>query len=455
MVDLENLKDIENENILSKKEDKADSEDGESSTSPKSIFENESGKDNSLKRPHGEINNEINTKKLKSSPDPGEEEDSEMPSDIKIAKKKVKKKLKKLTTNQLEDMMAEIAVEYLTTNKCSLGKMRQEMLSYKADMIKYEQEFSRLKELQSELTSELRECTEWAERNNTPIRHKKVRNVGVQKNKSSKSSEEPIQKSPQPTKATNSQQINALNAQSSKLHKTQKSNGQQVMMANGKKMIIANGQKLMMANGQNVMMVNGQQVIRMKTQPGQNMNSQQRVILNSQQSKIGNIQPAFRQLLVKRANTVNAIQTKHIHEEQNTRMNTQQNQDMREHDPLALTPMQSTLKLPPPRLFLKVEGDLKGIYVTWTFNGSMSEHAPIQKYQLFVDPQAAKVNPEWKKIGDIGPKPLPMKCTITYNNTFTTDQRYHFKIRATDVHNREGEFSNIGSICISSYGISY
>jgi hypothetical protein len=52
----------------------------------------------------------------------------------------------------------------------------------------------------------------------------------------------------------------------------------------------------------------------------------------------------------------------------------------------------------------------------------------------------------WKKVGDVNALPLPMACTLTQ---FMKGNKYHFAIRAQDIHSRVGLFSDPQSITLT------
>ncbi|KAK8759243.1 hypothetical protein V5799_003125 [Amblyomma americanum] len=88
----------------------------------------------------------------------------------------------------------------------------------------------------------------------------------------------------------------------------------------------------------------------------------------------------------------------------------------------------------------------KGLVLSWnmTFN---SLYADIQTYQLYAyqETNAAPATSFWKKVGDVRALPLPMACTLTQ---FVDGHKYHFAVRAVDVHNRLGPFSDPTSILL-------
>jgi len=88
-----------------------------------------------------------------------------------------------------------------------------------------------------------------------------------------------------------------------------------------------------------------------------------------------------------------------------------------------------------------------GIVLSWNLNLNLTEHADIAFYQIFGYQEtglAPNVN-LWNKIGDVKSLDLPMACTLTH---FTKGNRYHFAVRAEDVHSRVGPFSPPQSISL-------
>ncbi|KAG8228634.1 hypothetical protein J437_LFUL008285 [Ladona fulva] len=119
--------------------------------------------------------------------------------------------------------------------------------------------------------------------------------------------------------------------------------------------------------------------------------------------------------------------------------------------PLPLQPMPTvwnpSLKLPPQKPVLKVAKVVNGVVVSWNVNLTPN-HEEIDKYQLFAyqESNAPPSTSLWKKVGDVKPLKLPMACTLTQ---FAEGHRYHFAIRAVDVHSRIGPFSKPLSILLS------
>ncbi|GBN39372.1 Activating transcription factor 7-interacting protein 1, partial [Araneus ventricosus] len=105
------------------------------------------------------------------------------------------------------------------------------------------------------------------------------------------------------------------------------------------------------------------------------------------------------------------------------------------------------LKALPPKPSLKGSKAPNGIILSWNMS-LLSLHAEVSNYQLFAYQEApGPVNASlWKKVGDVKALPLPMACTLTQ---FVDGNRYYFTVRAVDVHNRFGPYSDAVSILFS------
>ena len=77
-----------------------------------------------------------------------------------------------------------------------------------------------------------------------------------------------------------------------------------------------------------------------------------------------------------------------------------------------------------------------------------TEHAAVASYQIYAyqEGSAAPHSGLWKKVGDVKALPLPMACTLTQ---FTKGNKYHFAVRAQDVHSRVGTYSEPQSIALT------
>ncbi|CAL1262921.1 unnamed protein product [Larinioides sclopetarius] len=105
------------------------------------------------------------------------------------------------------------------------------------------------------------------------------------------------------------------------------------------------------------------------------------------------------------------------------------------------------LKALPPKPSLKGSKAPNGIILSWNMN-LLNLHAEISNYQLFAYQEGpGPVNASlWKKVGDVKALPLPMACTLTQ---FVDGNRYYFTVRAVDVHNRFGPYSDAVNIMFS------
>ena len=90
-----------------------------------------------------------------------------------------------------------------------------------------------------------------------------------------------------------------------------------------------------------------------------------------------------------------------------------------------------------------------GIVLSWNMTISQGNHAVIASYQIYAyqeTPQQKADSTLWKKVGDVKALPLPMACTLTQ---FLKGNKYHFAVRAKDVHTRVGHFSEPQSIALT------
>lgn len=112
-----------------------------------------------------------------------------------------------------------------------------------------------------------------------------------------------------------------------------------------------------------------------------------------------------------------------------------------------LGPVNPNWKPIAPRPTLKISRVANGIVLSWTMQSSVP-HADIASYQLFAyqEGSAAPASSLWKRVGDVKALPLPMACTLTQ---FLEGHRYHFAVRAMDVHQRLGPYSEPASIVLS------
>lgn len=97
---------------------------------------------------------------------------------------------------------------------------------------------------------------------------------------------------------------------------------------------------------------------------------------------------------------------------------------------------------------LKISRMEKGIVLSWQFGKMTNEYEEVQYYQIFAYQEGPELPQSrlWKKIGDVKALPLPMACTLTQ---FSEGNRYHFAVRAQDIHLRVGGYSAPQSISLN------
>nr|CAD7453936.1 unnamed protein product [Timema tahoe] len=109
-------------------------------------------------------------------------------------------------------------------------------------------------------------------------------------------------------------------------------------------------------------------------------------------------------------------------------------------------------KLAPPKPDLKISRVTNnkpqpGIVLSWNMQTN-EQYEEIASYQLYAY-QETSAHPNtnlWKKVGDVKALPLPMACTLTQ---FMEGHKYHFAVRAVDIHTRVGPFSIPGNIVLT------
>jgi hypothetical protein len=114
-----------------------------------------------------------------------------------------------------------------------------------------------------------------------------------------------------------------------------------------------------------------------------------------------------------------------------------------------LQPSSPGWKSSPPRPSLKISRVANGIVLSWNMQINLSSNATITSYQLYAYQESNQQRPDpnlWKKVGDVKALPLPMACTLTQ---FTRGNKYHFAVRAMDLHQRVGNFSDPSSIFLN------
>jgi Fibronectin-III type domain len=85
--------------------------------------------------------------------------------------------------------------------------------------------------------------------------------------------------------------------------------------------------------------------------------------------------------------------------------------------------------------------------LSWHLPQFGSVHEEIKSYQIYAYQETSE-EPDsrlWKTVGDVKALALPMACTLTQ---FKEGYKYHFSVRAVDIHNRMGASSETMSIIL-------
>ena len=100
----------------------------------------------------------------------------------------------------------------------------------------------------------------------------------------------------------------------------------------------------------------------------------------------------------------------------------------------------------PPKPNLKLTQTPAGLEVYWTYQGGYS-HTLISSYELFAFQDTFKHSAPaaWKKVGEIKSIPLPIRCTLSH---FKSGSTYYFVVRAKDLKGGCGNFSDVQKISL-------
>ena len=109
--------------------------------------------------------------------------------------------------------------------------------------------------------------------------------------------------------------------------------------------------------------------------------------------------------------------------------------------------IEDSTDIPPPKLKLNVKNLGDGIQLFWTLDDNTKEHSEVQNYEIYAYLETSKPPSVkfWKKIGDVKAIPLPIRCTLSQ---FRKGSKYHFSVRARDVHSHFGVYSEIKSVLL-------
>ncbi|XP_075224936.1 fibronectin-III type domain-containing protein windei isoform X2 [Lycorma delicatula] len=158
--------------------------------------------------------------------------------------------------------------------------------------------------------------------------------------------------------------------------------------------------------------------------------------------------PSTTNVVVRSSNTF--VPGRNVQQLRLTTPNVTQSQPLMHPAPLPPCPTplaQPGWLLAPPRPILKVSKTTNGIMLSWSMQLNKNNEE-IASYQLYAYQESNSVTPNsslWKKVGDVKALPLPMACTLTQ---FVEGHKYHFAVRAVDVHSRVGQFSTPSTILL-------
>ncbi|KAF2883953.1 hypothetical protein ILUMI_22211 [Ignelater luminosus] len=101
----------------------------------------------------------------------------------------------------------------------------------------------------------------------------------------------------------------------------------------------------------------------------------------------------------------------------------------------------------PPEPRISIKRSQNGLVLSWRMPYNLNNYEVISSYQLYAYQETTSLPSTnmWRKVGEVKALPLPMACTLTQ---FAAGNKYHFAVRAVDILQRMGPFSDIEQILL-------